>query len=160
MTPLIRVVSAIGTTLTLTAAPTSCSGTTDAPPPPAGAPGVGCFQAVHIEAVRFAGEAPRVRVQVHQQCNSPTVVATQITRIALSYKESRFGGTWLDVGSREFAELPGRDHAYSYAHSPCWSGRYKAHVSQAGTFDTGKEFRASDTQEASVDCENARDLSN
>lgn len=145
--------------LVLGAAPQSCGGSTTDPPPPPPAAAVGCFQEVVIEAVRFGSAAPRVRVQVRQKCSKPDVIATQVTHIKVSYKESRFGGEWFDVGSQPFTELPGREHTYSYALSPCKSGRYKAEVSQAGTFDTGKEFRATDQQTASVDCENARDIS-
>ncbi|MFD9939455.1 hypothetical protein ACFWYW_02180 [Nonomuraea sp. NPDC059023] len=139
-------------------APESCAGSTTDPPPPRPATAVGCFQEVAIEAVRFGSAAPRIRVQVHQKCSKPDVIATQLTDIQVWYREGRFGGEWFKAGYEQFHELPGREHVYSYALSPCKSGRYKAEVSQAGTFDTGKEFRATDEQTKSVDCENARDI--
>ncbi|MFI6498699.1 hypothetical protein [Nonomuraea typhae] len=145
--------------VTMAVSPQSCSDTTTDPPPPPPAKAIGCFQEVAIETVRFGSAAPKVRVQVLQQCSTATVIATQLTDIRVWYRESRFGGEWFEVGSQPFTEVPGREHTYSYSFGPCESGRYRVKVSQAGTFDSGKEFRASDERSASLDCEKARDIS-
>ncbi|MFI6292972.1 hypothetical protein ACIBEJ_15395 [Nonomuraea sp. NPDC050790] len=141
--------------LVIGTAPESCRGSTTDPPRTSAD---GCFQEVAIEGVRFGSAAPRVRVQVYQTCTTPDVIATQLTRVQVSYKASRFGGEWLKAGYEQFHEPPGREHVYSYALSPCKSGRYRVEVAQAGTFDTGKEFRATDEQTTSVNCEDARDI--
>ncbi|WP_143020540.1 hypothetical protein [Sinosporangium album] len=117
---------------------------------------LGCERYVHIEAVRIGSAKPRVRVLVNEECTDPPGVATQLLSITLEYRES-LGAPWLVVGNDKFPRMAS-DHRYVLTHTPCLSGRYRAKVGVAGTFDTGREYRASTRESARVNCEKPRDI--
>ncbi|WP_188194860.1 hypothetical protein [Nonomuraea sp. SYSU D8015] len=118
---------------------------------------LGCTRAVHVEAVRIGSAEPRVRVLVNESCTKPSGVATQLLSINLEYRET-FGAPWLAVNSQHFPHMTS-NHRYVLVHHPCLSGRYRAKVGVAGTFDTGKEFRASVEESARVNCDKPRNIS-
>ncbi|TMR90508.1 hypothetical protein [Nonomuraea basaltis] len=142
-------------TLLLAAEPAGCGAkgkTTDPYKPGA----LGCNRAVHVEAVRIGSAEPRVRVLVNESCTEPFGIATQLLSINLEYRE-RFGAPWFAVNSAQFPSMA-EDHRYVLTHLPCLSGRYRAKVGVAGTFDTGKEFRASVEESAVIDCDKPRNI--
>ncbi|MEW1843009.1 hypothetical protein AB0392_34145 [Nonomuraea angiospora] len=118
---------------------------------------LGCQRYVHVEAVKLGSADPRVRVLVNEECSKPSGVATQLLSITLEYRES-LGAPWLTVNSEKFPRVA-QDHRYVLAHYPCLSGRYRAKVGVAGTFDTGKEYRASVEESARVNCDKPRNIS-
>lgn len=139
----------------LTAEPAGCGakGTTTDPYKPGA---LGCNRYVHVEAVRIGSAEPRVRVLVNEECTKPDGLATQLMSIDLEYRES-LGAPWLKVNSERFPNVA-PDHRYVLAHHPCLSGRYRARVGVAGTFDTGKEYRASVEESARINCDKPRTI--
>ncbi|MCF6467307.1 hypothetical protein FAF44_02620 [Nonomuraea sp. MG754425] len=140
----------------LAAEPAGCSGrgtTTDPYKPGA----LGCQRYVHIEAVRIGSAEPRVRVLVNEECTKPSGVATQVLSISLDYRET-LRAPRLTVNSDKFSSMT-PDHRYVLTHYPCLSGRYWAAVGVAGTFDTGKEYRAKVEETKRINCDKPRDIS-
>ncbi|TYB71143.1 hypothetical protein FXF51_01535 [Nonomuraea sp. PA05] len=142
-------------TILLAADPAGCGakGTTTDPYKPGA---LGCNRAVHVEAVRIGSAEPRVRVLVNEACTNPSGIATQLLSITLEYRET-FGAPWLAIDSEKFPNVA-PDHRYVLTHHPCLSGRYRAKVGVAGTFDTGKEYRASVEESARINCDKPRDI--
>lgn len=118
---------------------------------------LGCQRYVHVEAVRIGSAEPRVRVLVNEECTKPSGVASQLLSITLDYRES-LGAPWLTVNSEKFPRMA-PDHRYVLTHHPCLSGRYRAKVGVAGTFDTGKEYRASVEESERINCDKPRNIS-
>ncbi|SEU46820.1 hypothetical protein [Nonomuraea wenchangensis] len=148
--------AALAVAALLTVQPAGCGGkgtTTDPYKPGA----LGCERAVHVEAVRIGSAEPRVRVLVNEECTDPSGIGTQLLSIDLEYRES-LGAPWLAVNSARFPNVA-PDHQYVLTHHPCLSGRYRAKVGVAGTFDTGKEYRASVEESARINCDKPRDIS-
>lgn len=148
--------SALAIAVALIAAPPAgcgAKGTTTDPDRPGA---LGCNRFVHLEAVRIGSAEPRVRVLVNEECTNPSGVATQLLSINLEYRET-FGAPWLAVASEKFPNMA-PDRRYVLTHLPCLSGRYRAKVGVAGTFDTGKEYRAEVTESARINCDKPRDI--
>ncbi|MEU4576017.1 hypothetical protein [Nonomuraea sp. NPDC023979] len=151
-----RLAALAAATALVIAPPAGCGakGTTTDPYKPGA---LGCERYVHVEAVQLGSAEPRVRVLVNEECTDPSGIATQLLAIDLEYRET-VTAPWLAVTSARFPSVA-PDHRYVLTHYPCLSGRYRAKVGVAGTFDTGKEYRATVEESARINCDKPRRIS-